>query len=111
MKGAATDRWKMMTKGLTEYRAGRPAGAIDWLRRLRPKADGEHLDAAGFALTALAEYRLGHAREAQAALAGAQTILAAKMPDPAKQRYWGSDWHDWLHAQALCREAEVELKE
>jgi hypothetical protein len=29
------------------------------------------------------------------------------MPDPAKGRNFGGDWHDWLHAQILYREAEV----
>ena len=33
------------------------------------------------------------------------------MPDMSKGQTFGEDWHDWLHAQALCREAEQVLKD
>jgi hypothetical protein len=33
------------------------------------------------------------------------------MPDPAKgQPFEAVNWHDWVHAQVLCREAEALLK-
>jgi tetratricopeptide (TPR) repeat protein len=103
------DRWALLTRGLTEYRAGRPAGALDWLRRASPKAGGDSLDATAFAVLALTHHRLGHAEEARAALARARATLAAKMPNPKKGHPFGADWHDWLRGQILCCQAEALL--
>jgi serine/threonine protein kinase/predicted Zn-dependent protease len=104
------DRWIVLTKALAEYRAGHHDAAIDWLNRVSPKADGVHLDATAFAVLALAQHRLGRTPEARAALASARAILAHKMPDPAKGRWFGGDWHDWLRAEIFAREAEAVLK-
>jgi serine/threonine protein kinase/predicted Zn-dependent protease len=100
------DRWLLLAKALAEYRADHSAETVEWLKRVAPKVDGEHLDATAFAVLALARHRLGRVREARAALASAQVILAQKMPDPGKGRYFGGDWHDWLRAQILVHEAE-----
>jgi serine/threonine protein kinase/Tfp pilus assembly protein PilF len=105
-----SDRWAPLTKGLVEFRAGRAGEAVTWLRRVGAKTGGDSLDATAFAVTALAELRLHHAEQARAALASAQTILKEKAPDPAKRRSFAGDWHDWLHAEILCREVEVELE-
>jgi tetratricopeptide (TPR) repeat protein len=110
VKGREPDRWIVLTKVLAEYRAGHHATAIEWLNRVSPKADGEHLDATAFAVFTLAQHRLGRTQEARAALASARAILARKMPDPAKGRWFGGDWHDWLRARILTREAEANLK-
>jgi serine/threonine protein kinase/tetratricopeptide (TPR) repeat protein len=109
-KDQEPDPWYLLTKGLVEYRAGRPAGALALLKRMAPKTDGKPRDAAALAVTALAEHRLGHGKEARAALDTARAILAEKLPDPAKKRYFGNGWHDWLHAEVLYREAEEILK-
>ena len=46
------------------------------------------------------------------ALDKAQAIIAQKMPDPAKgQTFEALSYVDWLHYQALSREAEKVLKE
>ena len=101
----------MMSKGLADHRAGRYAEAVKCLERFPANADGTHWDATKLAVLALAHYRLGDTKEAEAALAKSKAILAQKMPDPAKGRLFGDrDWHDWLHAQILCREAEALLK-
>jgi hypothetical protein len=108
-------RWWVLAKGLAEYRAGHYTAALDWLNRFSPQADGEHRDATAFAVLAMTKHRLGLApgdnsarlaKEARAALGHAQAILASKMPDPKKDRPYGSDFHDWLHAQILVHEAE-----
>jgi serine/threonine protein kinase/WD40 repeat protein len=122
----AYPRWNVLTKGLAEYRAGHYASAVDWMNRFAPRVDGAHCDASVFAVVAMAKHRLGVAgtesskpmlaEEARAALSHAQTILSQKMPDPKAGRPWGDKWpysvdnfHDWLHAQILCREAEALL--
>jgi serine/threonine protein kinase/WD40 repeat protein len=108
-------RWFVLAKGLAEYRAGHYAAAVDWLNRFSPQADGAHWDATAFAGLAMAKHRLGLApganstrlaEGARAALIHAQTILSQKMPDPKACRPFGSDFHDWLHAQILVHEAE-----
>jgi tetratricopeptide (TPR) repeat protein len=106
VKRDSSQRWFLLVKGLVEYRAGRHPEAVAWLKRCAPKTDGEALDASAFAVLTLAEVSLGRAQEARTALASARAILAQKMPDPDKGRYFSIDWHDWLHAQILCREAE-----
>jgi serine/threonine protein kinase/Flp pilus assembly protein TadD len=104
-------RYFVLAKGLADYRAGRHGDAVGWLRRFAPNSDGVHWDATAFAVLAMAEQGLGHTQEAQAALASARTILAGKMPNPAKgQPFDAGNWHDWVHAQLLCREAETLLK-
>jgi tetratricopeptide (TPR) repeat protein len=106
-------RWFLLTKALAEYRAGRYASAIEWSRQSGPKSAGPqtgyHTDASAFAVLAMAHYRLDEAEEARKALGEAQTILANKMPQPAKGKLFSRDWADWLHAQILCREAEALL--
>jgi serine/threonine protein kinase/tetratricopeptide (TPR) repeat protein len=99
-------RWFVLVKGLADYRAGRHADAATWLRQFAPNAGGTHWDATAFAVLATAEQGQGRGAEAQAALAKAKMILA-KMPEPAKgQLFDAGNWHDWLHAQVLCHEAE-----
>jgi hypothetical protein len=107
VKKDGADRWFLLTKALAEYRMGRQAGAIGWLKRVAPKANGEHLDAAAFVILALAQHQLVEVEESRAALGRAQAILAKKMPNPAKGERFGVDWHDWLRSQILCRQAEA----
>ena len=59
---------------------------------------------------AMSNYGLGQVDEAKVALANAQAILRDKMPDPAQGRPFAGEWHDWLHAQILCGQAEAVLK-
>jgi tetratricopeptide (TPR) repeat protein len=100
------------SKGLAEYRAGRFAGAVEWLKRFGSKDDASSYDATAFAALAMARHRVGEAEEAKASLVKAKAIVAGKMPDPAKGRpFEQGDWQDWLHAQILIREAEGVLKE
>jgi tetratricopeptide (TPR) repeat protein len=111
LTGTENDRlyyWFVLAKGLADYRAGRHAEAVQWLKRFPPNADGNHWDATKFAVLAMAQHGLGRAEEAWASLANAEWIIA-KMPDPTKgQPFEAVNWHDWVHAQVLCREAEAE---
>jgi hypothetical protein len=53
----------------------------------------------------MAQHRLGQSDQAREALASAEQILEERYPDPASGRPFGDDWHDWLHARSLHREA------
>jgi len=96
-------RWFLLTKGLTEYRAGRHAQAIEWLQRFKPNVSGTNYDSTGFAATAMAHHRLGHAGEARAALGAARAIVAERSTDAMNN--W--QWRDWVHCEILLREAEA----
>jgi eukaryotic-like serine/threonine-protein kinase len=100
-----------LTKGLAEYRAGRYASAVGWVQRSSPNPDGFGVDATSFSVLAMAYVQLGQRDEARFALSQAQAIMNAKKPDPADGRPYGGDWHDWVHAQILSREAANLLKE
>jgi hypothetical protein len=78
------------------------------LDKLPPNPTDMHCDAVKFAVLAMAHHALGHANDAEAALAKAKAILA-KLPEPAQGRPVG-EWHDWLYAQLLYREAEELMK-
>jgi tetratricopeptide (TPR) repeat protein len=110
VSGTETHRYYgyfILTKGLSDYRAERHKEAVEWLRRFAPKADRTHVDATALAVLAMAQHGLGRTAESKQALDQAKNLLAAKMPDPAKGRLFGAvDFHDWLHAQVLVREAE-----
>ena len=40
----------------------------------------------------------------------AQKLIALNMPKPEAGQIFGEEYHDWLHAQILCREAEKRLE-
>ncbi len=102
-------RFFAMAKGLADYRAGQYADSVTWEERAVPHANGIHWDAFKYAALAMAHHQLGHTKEAEAALENAKAILM-KMPDPAKGQTFGADdWHAWLHARILCREADEQL--
>lgn len=97
----------ILSKGLTEGRAGRHAAAVPLLKRFAPNADrGSDCDAIAFAALAISQHGLGLTDEAGDALAKAKAIMADKMPDPIKGRPFVGNWTDWVHAQVLAREAE-----
>jgi tetratricopeptide (TPR) repeat protein len=103
-------RWIALSNGLVHYRAGRYADAVAWLEKAAPSVEGTNRDATVFAVLAMAHFRLGHADQAAAAHDQAQTMLAGKMPDPAKgQPLLGGAYHDWYHSQLLFREADALL--
>jgi hypothetical protein len=98
----------VMVKGLADYRASRHAEVVRRMEKLPPNPDSIECDAVKFAVLAMAHHALGHAGDAEAALAKAKAILA-KLPEPARGRpVW--NWHDWLYAQLLGREAGDSMK-
>ncbi len=103
-------RYFLFCKGLAEYRAGRPAEAVQWLERVAPEASGGELDASAFAVLALAQHQRSRGAEALRALDGAEVIVAANLPDPAAGRPFDDYWREWLRCQVLLREAEELLK-
>jgi serine/threonine protein kinase len=97
-----------MAKAMAEYRAGHADAAVEWVTRVNPRIErGLPWDATMFSVLAMAQYRLGKHEEADDALDKAEQILTDKMPDMNRSQILrANNWHDWLHAQFLYREAE-----
>jgi tetratricopeptide (TPR) repeat protein len=99
--------WKLLTKGLYEYRAGKYADAVATCREIQLRApnsagDRQALSELRLAIEAMALHRSGDEAGAKRALAEAKSSLAIHLP--------GIDLdvltHDWLTVQMLYREAE-----
>lgn len=103
-------RYFVFVKALAEYRADRNAEAVKWLERFAPHAGGANVDAAAFAVLAMAQHRLGQIEAGRAALDSAAKIVGEQMPDPIAGRSFGNDWDDWLRCLVLFREAHGLLK-
>ncbi len=95
-----------LARGITEYRAGRHAEAVNWLRQWPAGKHGHPFDATTFAAEAMVRHRLKQPEKAQELLGRAKAILEEHLPNPSSGRPFGSDWREWLEAQTLTREAE-----
>jgi serine/threonine protein kinase/Tfp pilus assembly protein PilF len=110
---------RQLAKGLSEYRQGRFASAIEWSGRT--VASAARLDltgwthersrnraAAAYAIQAMAYHRENQSREAQEALAKAIDLLRFQCPQ-LDSADLGREWPELLIAQILRREAEALL--
>jgi serine/threonine protein kinase len=98
----------LMAKGLAEFRAGRYPEVVERLNSFTQTSESWSFEASALAILAMAQARLGKPDPARAALEKSQAILKLRKPPPDQR--WTDNWHDWLHAQILCREAEHLLK-
>jgi tetratricopeptide (TPR) repeat protein len=102
----ARRRWRQLTKGLAEYRAGQFASAIDWLEKSRqgpPETPSEHLEAQALLVLAMAHHRLGQKDRARELLASAAKIIDERLPKGSTGAI-GEAWPDWIITHALRRE-------
>ena len=100
--------WFELSRAMAHYRANRFESAAEIIAGSVPLHD-IHRDASALSILAMAQHRRGNGNEARTALSSAQRIISTKMPKVEKGELFGNDWHDWLHAQILCREAEQVL--
>jgi tetratricopeptide (TPR) repeat protein len=102
--------WFEMARALVYYRADRFDSAAEIIARSVPMQDGVR-DASASSILAMSQHRLGKVTESRSALSNAQRIISTKMPKTERGEVFGDDWHDWLHAQLLCSEAQKLLSE
>jgi hypothetical protein len=103
--------WCALTKGLTEYRAGKATNALDWLNHEAIKRANQSCKASVASVLVMVNHRLGRNTEAAEALAEARAIIADYcLPDPNGRQPMGGSWHDCLHSRILFREAKELLK-
>jgi eukaryotic-like serine/threonine-protein kinase len=113
--GPKSDSWPFFqfTKGLTEYRLGHFASAVDWTRAaLKAERNVPFRNAGVYAVLAMAEHQLNQVDEARAALAKAREIAKNDVPQFGSHNL-GPDWNDVIIARVLLREAQgmIEIKE
>ena len=77
------------------------------MKSFSPRPDAWSIEASALAVLAMTYGRLGRPDEGRELVARARETLERRTPPP--DRPWGDNWHDWLHARTLCREAEALL--
>jgi WD40 repeat protein len=96
--------YRLMTKGVYFYRAGRFKDAIDWI----PQEFDEVRDSTkgyGSVVLAMAYHQDGQTTKATEILQEAETMLTSAFEDLQAGGDLGNDWHDWLAMRLLFREA------
>jgi len=99
-------RWFLLPLGAADYRAGKYASAIDWLRKsLDASQPVPQRDAFATLFLAMAQYRVGQTTEARRLLkqAGQWMEERARSLEPGDL---GVEWSDWMRIQIVHREAE-----
>jgi serine/threonine protein kinase/Flp pilus assembly protein TadD len=91
-------------KGMAEFRHGRYASAEEWLQKVVNLPAHQNRKVQSYMLLAMAQQKLGRAEEARATLREGIEFAEARLPKPGRDRM-GDDWHDWIIAQILMREA------
>jgi serine/threonine protein kinase/tetratricopeptide (TPR) repeat protein len=95
------------TRNLAHFRAGEFDRAIRFFPAFRQFRSLSPVKAHLHLVLAMAHHRLGHADEAIKALAQARAIMEHDEFPRLERHNLNDDWHDWLMAQLLRREAEA----
>jgi eukaryotic-like serine/threonine-protein kinase len=94
-------------KGLADYRQDRFDSAADWERKVLSKEGIDHQrDVQAYMVLAMASHQLNQRDQARAALEKGGKIAETKLPK-LESADLGSEWHDWIIAHALMREAKA----
>jgi WD40 repeat protein/tetratricopeptide (TPR) repeat protein len=94
-------------KGLAEYRQTDFAQAVEWTQKALRQPDTDYnRDVQAYSVLAMALHRLNKTGEAREALSKATELAGAKLPR-LDSGDLGPNWHNWIIAQTLLREAKV----
>jgi Flp pilus assembly protein TadD len=93
-------------KGLAEYRQGRFASASEWLQPVLGKTGDTYRTVQAHMTLAMAQHQLNQAEQARATLAKGLELAEARFPKLGKTGL-DEQWHDWIIAQVLMREAKA----
>jgi len=91
-------------KALAEYRQGHFAAAAAWAEPAT-RQDFPYARAEGLAILAMAQCQLGQVRNSGESLSNCGVVIEQKLPTLAGGGRLGTDWRDWIIANALCGEA------
>ena len=96
-----------LIKALAQHRSGDFASAVDRLdKTIGQPSMAARLDAAAYAVLAMAQHRLQRPDEARAALARSSAIVTTRFAQ-SQNSALGEHWADWLVARILLREAQA----
>ncbi|MCW5551341.1 MAG: tetratricopeptide repeat protein [Verrucomicrobiae bacterium] len=95
----------LLAKTLAEFRGGNHAQATEWFTRCAPPRGVFPYDAFAYSLGGLIFHHLGRPQEAAKFLNLGRAILSHAADPPAGPPFLDNDWHDWLMARMLFREA------
>jgi Flp pilus assembly protein TadD len=92
-------------KGLAEYRQGRFASAAEWSQKALGRTNDNYRTVQAHMTLAMAQLQLNQTEQARVTLAKGLELAEARFPKAGK----GLDdqWHDWIIAHVLMREAKA----
>jgi len=93
-------------KGLAEYRQGRFANAAEWLQKALGRSDDIYRTVQAHMTLAMAQYQLQQIEEARGTQAKGLKLAEARFPKAGKANL-DEQWHDWIIAHVLIREAKA----
>ena len=93
-------------KGLAEYRQGRFASAAEWLQKVLGQNADIYRTVQAHMTLAMAQYHLKQVEEARVTLAKGLELAETRFPKPGKASL-DEQWHDWIIAHVLMREAKT----
>jgi hypothetical protein len=92
-------------KGLSEYRQGHFADAVEWLQKIVDLKSDKYRAVQAHMTLAMAQHHLKQNDEARATLAKGLAIAEARFPKV--DQGLDEQWQDWIFAHALMREAKA----
>ncbi len=92
-------------KGLAEYRQGRFASAAEWLQQVLGKNADMYRTVQAHMTLAMAQHQLNQSDQASITLAKGLELAETRFPEPGKASL-DEQWHDWIIAHVLIREAK-----
>jgi eukaryotic-like serine/threonine-protein kinase len=96
--------WIQFSQSLAEYRRGHFAGAVDWAQKaLSHAGDILERDVEAYMVLAMAQYGSKQAEEASAVLGKGVELAEKRLPKLDSGDL--GNWHDWIIAHFLMREA------
>jgi len=93
-------------KGLAEYRQGRFASAVDWLQPVLAQGGDMYRTVQAYMTLAMAQHRLLQTDQARVTLNKGLEIAEKRFPKGGKGSL-DEQWHDWIIAHVLMREAKA----
>jgi serine/threonine protein kinase/Flp pilus assembly protein TadD len=93
-------------KGLAEYRQGRFDSAAEWLQKVLGRSGDIYRTVQAHMTLAMAQYQLKQTEAARVTMAKGLEIAETRFPKAGKAGL-DEQWHDWIIAHVLMREAKA----
>jgi tetratricopeptide (TPR) repeat protein len=110
LAGPSHEHWPSLqfVKGFAEYRQGRFASAAAWLQKVVNQKSDKYRTVQAHMILAMTQHQLKQSVEARLTLAKGLEIAEARFAKHGSGNF-EEQWHDWIFAHALMREASALL--